>query len=1362
LNGAPSPFTSRVSGIGLTAANSGELSTFYLHMRDDHQREVQLIQTRIDLFEPVYEMQSFEILGSFGESFKFEFRGKATDSIIVGVTSMYNLKVLLEQVFGQITLTSSGEEDAIMTGDKVHITFLGQMGDIPQITSSSSSIVVGTNIDGRTPYRKEVQAIFCDAEEGESILEFHSGRVVIDHQANSSEIEAVLSTLTGTSIKVLANDQGNDLLCNDLGKRTLIEFEAMLHDFPPIKVVSSTTSTGTLKIYGSGEENYGAINGINPVMGSFLILYNGAVTSPVFIYDSADTLKLKLEALPFIGNVTITKDVFGISPLVPTSTSLFSAWTITFGRRDPSKLGDIDMLKIDFSSIYVANGNTTATKNPIKVFESRKGTAGNDIIDNNELVDVSFSLKHLSIPNVSIGIYEEDVLFCAASHGNQISGSFSLQLQKTKVSVDAALSLHEFDALLKNSFSLFDFEVSSDSPFICNFEEPMEKVEIRIKSRRKGSRPNFEVSDMVNVNVSVVTPVEGHDYISRSSDGKFELGYTPILSGHYSISVYLKNETIWEDISFGVHVGPSGASAQLTSHDSALSVLQGKSSVFFVQEKDRFGNIISGKSNNTLFVNIVGEPSVCSGKSRSEVSIAVVEESEGTSFKVSYLPKLAGDYLVSAELAVPGGLLATYFEDVNYTIPVYGNLDHMEAPYHEVPWCPNTLVCDSTRLAQSLHLDMKMNAPVANGEKFPMDFYSIKWEGYIKVPADNLYTFFLRATGMGKLVIDSKVVIDNGVLEGSIALNAKKLHSVSLYYVHFQGEGYFDVQWSSNAIDKSPIPSSALCYARNISNSPFTVSVSPGVADRTSTAFGKGLYECTVNSLCTFAIQAKDSNGNNVMDTQEAPEFFTVIKGIDGWAKKGPVVMNSSVRKFLISDIPAFREQIDVNEDCIQGLYIVSYTPSVRGLYSIDVMIGNNSIFSFPKSLNVFPGATHPTLTSANGRGLVEGMAGETSTFTIQARDIFGNNRLTEQELDKFYVLVYPESGDSVGVKGDIVPDIAGMYSVHFVPKVSGVHTISIVQVTQTEVQNIRTAYKSHLRGGVFVLKYGNCTTQPLSWDSPSQEIKGKLEEMSCLTSGIDVRRDSVDHVNFIYSITFHNMLGNLEPIESDTSNLEGSMSWNVSSTDGEYMHIGMNYGPIEAAEFSEEIQRIRLSGPFDSYYSMKFKGEETEDIFFNNSASEIKDKLQKLPSVGDVNVGTLIISEAFENITTVEWVLSFTPNSGKCFKSLSNYGNLPELVSGILSPGVEVHIETIENGLSPFSIYVGHNEPSGMHSVASDSPGVSFQEGIETGIYNEVSMLKVQTRDKYSNKVVTGPARERQVRLEKRIFILPSSNTNE
>ena len=100
------------------------------------------------------------------------------------------------------------------------------------------------------------------------------------------------------------------------------------------------------------------------------------------------------------------------------------------------------------------------------------------------------------------------------------------------------------------------------------------------------------------------------------------------------------------------------------------------------------------------------------------------------------------------------------------------------------------------------------------------DYQSLFFTGYIKIPADGEYAFFLSTNQGAVLRIHDATVIDadfgyaSGTeLKGEIKLKAG-LHPFRLYYTNKTGiKPSLDFQWSGPSISKQPVPSSA--FIRN-------------------------------------------------------------------------------------------------------------------------------------------------------------------------------------------------------------------------------------------------------------------------------------------------------------------------------------------------------------------------------------------------------------------------------------------------------------------------------------------------------------------------------------------------------------------
>lgn len=100
------------------------------------------------------------------------------------------------------------------------------------------------------------------------------------------------------------------------------------------------------------------------------------------------------------------------------------------------------------------------------------------------------------------------------------------------------------------------------------------------------------------------------------------------------------------------------------------------------------------------------------------------------------------------------------------------------------------------------------------------DFQTLFFTGYIKIPADGEYTFFLNTDQGAFLRIHDAAVIDAdfGYTSGTErkgAINLKAgLHPFKLYYTNKTGiKPLLNFQWSSSSISKQPVPSSA--FIRN-------------------------------------------------------------------------------------------------------------------------------------------------------------------------------------------------------------------------------------------------------------------------------------------------------------------------------------------------------------------------------------------------------------------------------------------------------------------------------------------------------------------------------------------------------------------
>ena len=97
--------------------------------------------------------------------------------------------------------------------------------------------------------------------------------------------------------------------------------------------------------------------------------------------------------------------------------------------------------------------------------------------------------------------------------------------------------------------------------------------------------------------------------------------------------------------------------------------------------------------------------------------------------------------------------------------------------------------------------------------------FALKFTGYIRVPATDVYRFFVRSDDGSRLWIGDALVVDNDDLHSSrersgvIALGAG-LHPIAVAMFEQSGGFELEVSWSGPGIPKARLPIAALARPR--------------------------------------------------------------------------------------------------------------------------------------------------------------------------------------------------------------------------------------------------------------------------------------------------------------------------------------------------------------------------------------------------------------------------------------------------------------------------------------------------------------------------------------------------------------------
>lgn len=182
--------------------------------------------------------------------------------------------------------------------------------------------------------------------------------------------------------------------------------------------------------------------------------------------------------------------------------------------------------------------------------------------------------------------------------------------------------------------------------------------------------------------------------------------------------------------------------------------------------------------------------------------------------------KTAGNYTVALTVTDPGGLTST--QTYNNFITVTGNCNFLlrtpENPlnaatglnyrYYEGTWSTlpdfNALTAAETGVVNAPDLSPKNRD----------DNFGFEFKGYVNVPTDGAYTFYLNSDDGSRLYIGSALVVDHDGLHGAteqsgtIGLKAGK-HAITIKYFESTGAESLTVSYAGPGITKQVIPAAA-------------------------------------------------------------------------------------------------------------------------------------------------------------------------------------------------------------------------------------------------------------------------------------------------------------------------------------------------------------------------------------------------------------------------------------------------------------------------------------------------------------------------------------------------------------------------
>ena len=972
-----------------------------------------------------------------------------------------------------------------------------------------------------------------------------------------------LASLLGT---MSTGSYATHTLCNsEIPSVLYVTFTSFKGDLPGI-------TSSSLSVAVSTSSTNGALSGIFPLWGSFSVGINGEHTPSMPLDIDAAYLQNALQRFYTLQNVTVTKDGYtvsygidGITPFFSTDQYVYSIYTISYRTicSDSTGIirtavcldyfGDEALLSVDTSNILYSPSPYVNQKVPTLIaIKSRKGYSGNERLNVSDLSALALSLTPRNGP-VSIGMSSTQRLVCSSL--NTATGHFTLQILNDSYVVRSYFGASEMENVLagngNNSYRAVITMDPKGTGTVCSptsSSSSSSSSTITFIQPHGHAFPLVQVRDVVNVEVAVYPIVNSLDS-SRSLNstfGTYELQYTPTIAGIYDLFITLNSEAISNNLGAGVLVLPAGEYAATSTHNISQVNVEGVREYFSVQLRDIFGNSLIGPMDpsSSFSVTMKGVPHQCQSDHQGDVvtaeipvEVLLVEPYTDGKYTLYYDPVIAGSYEMHVRLITKGGLLATYYKTIALSQPVLASVGNFhDGLYHYPYWCDgeqegnfsttwnfgsvtfcdktiNSCGCDSTRLDSSLSFSWGNLSPLPFDDlysgKFPSEYFSVQWVGYITAPLKGLYTFTLTSDYGVSMTINGLVMVDQSPMSSasvsfSVGLLAGVLNPIIITYYHSRDAAYFSAMWSGpGLIDNTVLAGDYLSFERDIIGSPLTVEVYPGaVAHTTSSASGVSLADCSALQTCSFTVQARDAGGNNIFNNGAISWNISIAR------MSMPTIYDDSYIEYSVSE--TFVQPLNVS--------IVPYIDTWNLVGTANVTTGGNFI------------TVGGDVTKKVSRG--DTILVVTETMMVSTAAVYDfNGASTKVPLSRPYL---GKSSSSFQVY-KIHNCTTGKYTVSYKPDVSGYYSINVSTQNVNEVQQVEFLSTGNLRGNYTLTVTSEVNGLLVTETSSSLQLgslassKADIEKALTLTLLGRVAVDIIkcDTLTCIYTVTFFGLDSN-------------------------------------------------------------------------------------------------------------------------------------------------------------------------------------------------------------------------------------------
>lgn len=360
-----------------------------------------------------------------------------------------------------------------------------------------------------------------------------------------------------------------------------------------------------------------------------------------------------------------------------------------------------------------------------------------------------------------------------------------------------------------------------------------------------------------------------------NGSGEYIASFNATVAGEYLLNVRDGNTDLHIAGSpFSLFVAPTVVNAfrsSVSGRGVESDVVSCRRHPVIVTANDRFGNRLRN-STDIVYATVRTQGHASNGSSGNfDEMLTIWGQPLGAGdYDLSYEPRIAGLRVHEYYFLEAGGLDAEVYGEYDLTHLLGRRVDKRSLYFEWGAYGPFSDGPDS-------HMNSVLNGTSERNDD-PVDFFSVRWTGLLRFPADEEFSLKIEADGgaLAQVAIDGIVITGGaesqyGRWQGSYRPLLREtpqtslLHSVEVSYQHATGESSFvKLSWMRTSQPKwTVIPATAFYRRVLVANTTYQNFVFAGVADpRASTVVVKeGLFAASLtNSIAV--VEVRDACGN--------------------------------------------------------------------------------------------------------------------------------------------------------------------------------------------------------------------------------------------------------------------------------------------------------------------------------------------------------------------------------------------------------------------------------------------------------------------------------------------------------------------